>query len=67
MLIKTLCLAENQNCLKDMQPTDPRKDKERIEETKGGLLLDSYKWILELPTLARSQQEPTPLDLRRSR
>ncbi|KAH6975630.1 NACHT domain-containing protein [Ilyonectria destructans] len=27
--------------------TDPRHDKRRIEETKGGLLKDSYKWILD--------------------
>lgn len=27
--------------------TDPRVDKRRIEETKGGLLRDSYKWILK--------------------
>ncbi|KAM6504772.1 hypothetical protein FSOLCH5_015266 [Fusarium solani] len=33
-------------CLIDLQVTDPRHDKRRIEETKGGLLKDSYKWIL---------------------
>jgi len=27
--------------------TDPRDDKARIEQTKGGLLKDSYKWILD--------------------
>ncbi|KAI1740708.1 hypothetical protein F4680DRAFT_83907 [Xylaria scruposa] len=27
--------------------TDPRDDKTRIEEQKGGLLYDSYKWILD--------------------
>jgi NACHT domain len=27
--------------------TDPRDDKKRIEETKGGLLKDSYRWILD--------------------
>jgi hypothetical protein len=27
--------------------TDPRKDKTRIEETRGGLIPDSYYWILE--------------------
>jgi len=29
--------------------TDPRYDKVRIEQTKGGLLEDSYKWILDHP------------------
>jgi hypothetical protein len=34
-------------CLKDLQTTDPRDDKARIEKSKGGLLEDSYSWILE--------------------
>jgi hypothetical protein len=33
--------------LADLRLTDPRIDKTRIEQTKGGLLRDSYKWILE--------------------
>ncbi|KAM5370902.1 hypothetical protein ACJZ2D_008335 [Fusarium nematophilum] len=31
----------------DLRITDPRDDKERIERLKGGLLKDSYRWILE--------------------
>jgi len=34
-------------CLRDLRVTDPHADKVRIEETKGGLLLDLYQWILE--------------------
>lgn len=34
-------------CRRDLYITDPRKDKERIEHTKGGLIEASYKWILE--------------------
>lgn len=33
-------------CLADLRSTDPRDDKIRIEQTKGGLLKDSYRWIL---------------------
>ncbi|RYP45618.1 hypothetical protein DL768_008055 [Monosporascus sp. mg162] len=33
-------------CLEDLLLTDPRDDRTRIEQTKGGLLRDSYKWIL---------------------
>ncbi|WYZ36192.1 hypothetical protein EsH8_XI_000075 [Colletotrichum jinshuiense] len=33
--------------LKDLHVTDPRDDKTRIERTKGGLLRDSYRWILD--------------------
>ena len=34
-------------CLRHLYVTDPRADKIRIEETKGGLIADSYHWILE--------------------
>jgi hypothetical protein len=34
-------------CLSDLRVTDPRDDKLRIESTKGGLINDSYRWILE--------------------
>jgi hypothetical protein len=34
-------------CVKDLRLTDPRDDKKRIEDTKGGLLEDSYHWILQ--------------------
>ena len=39
--------AEDRACLYDLQTTDPRDDKARIENTKGGLLRDSYRWVLE--------------------
>jgi hypothetical protein len=29
-------------CLQDLRFTDPRDDKKRIEDIKGGLLKDSY-------------------------
>ncbi|SPO02440.1 uncharacterized protein DNG_05113 [Cephalotrichum gorgonifer] len=38
---------KNEKCLADLCTTDPRKDKKRIQRTKGGLLKDSYKWILK--------------------
>ncbi|KAJ5128771.1 hypothetical protein N7526_006937 [Penicillium atrosanguineum] len=37
----------NQECLRDLHATNPVDDKERIENTKGGLLKDSYRWILD--------------------
>lgn len=49
----TTTLAEDRVCLQDLQVTDPRMDKKRIEETKGGLLEDSYRWILENPDFQR--------------
>ena len=38
---------EDKECIQHLRLTDPRDDKKRIEETKGGLLGDSYYWILE--------------------
>lgn len=39
--------ADNRACLQDLQATDPRDDKKRIEQDKGGLLRDLYHWVLE--------------------
>ncbi|KAL5374449.1 hypothetical protein DPSP01_011902 [Paraphaeosphaeria sporulosa] len=36
-------------CLQDLRLTDPRHDKKRIEDTKGGLFKDAYRWILQNP------------------
>ncbi|KAF5630239.1 vegetatible incompatibility het-e-1 [Fusarium tjaetaba] len=33
--------------LRDLRETDPRDDKSRIEERKGGLLEGAYRWILQ--------------------
>ncbi|KAK7177528.1 integral membrane protein [Paraphaeosphaeria sporulosa] len=34
-------------CLRDLRSTDSPDDKKRIEDTKGALLTESYRWILE--------------------
>ncbi|KAF2690614.1 WD40 repeat-like protein [Lentithecium fluviatile CBS 122367] len=39
-------IGKLEKCMQDLRLTDPRDDKKRIEETKGGLLEDSYRWIL---------------------
>jgi hypothetical protein len=41
--------SKNEECIRLLRITDPRDDKKRIEETKGGLLEDSYHWVLENP------------------
>ncbi|KAI9778246.1 MAG: hypothetical protein M1839_008270 [Geoglossum umbratile] len=38
---------EDKECIQHLRLTDPRDDKKRIEETKGGLLEDSCRWILK--------------------
>ena len=40
-------IDKRNRCMQDLRDTDPRNDKKRIEETKGGLLTDSYRWILD--------------------
>jgi len=40
-------VKEDYECIQHLRLTDPRDDRKRIEETKGGLLEDSYHWILE--------------------
>jgi hypothetical protein len=40
-------IDKREKCVKDLCLTNPRYDKKRIEDTKGGLLEDSYRWILE--------------------
>ncbi|KAJ5708179.1 hypothetical protein N7488_007980 [Penicillium malachiteum] len=37
----------DQACLHDLRTTNPHDDKERIKETNGGLLEDSYRWIFD--------------------
>lgn len=34
--------------MRDLRPTDPRLDKARIEDTKGGLLKEAYRWVIEI-------------------
>ncbi|PYH97534.1 hypothetical protein BO71DRAFT_438788 [Aspergillus ellipticus CBS 707.79] len=39
--------SQVQACLRDLRITNPRDDKTRIERFKGGLLYNSYCWVLE--------------------
>ncbi|KAF2827736.1 WD40 repeat-like protein [Ophiobolus disseminans] len=44
-------------CVCDLRVTDPRDDKKRIEETKGGLLVDSYHWVLNNSTFQQWRKD----------
>jgi hypothetical protein len=44
-------------CVQDLHSTNPRDDKKRIEETKGGLLVDSYRWVLSNITFQQWRQD----------
>jgi hypothetical protein len=51
--------VDRQNkCIQDIRQTDPRDDKKSIEGTKGGLLADSYRWVLDNATFQQWQQCP---------
>ena len=47
-----------EKCIQELYLTDTRDDKRRIEETKGGLLKDSYRWVLENPSFQEWRDEP---------
>ncbi|KAK4250921.1 NACHT domain-containing protein [Corynascus novoguineensis] len=49
---------KDQQCLKQLRLTDPRDDKARIERTKGGLLQDSYRWVLDNSDFQRWRDNP---------
>ncbi|KAG9227961.1 hypothetical protein BJ875DRAFT_501101 [Amylocarpus encephaloides] len=43
------CKSQDDCCLADLRLPIPHDDKKRIEDTNGGLLAGSYRWILENP------------------
>lgn len=47
-----------ERCMQDLRETDPRDDKTRIQDTKGGLLRDSYRWILDNDDFQRWRDDP---------
>jgi hypothetical protein len=50
-------IDKTKSCIRDIRHTDPRDDKKRIEDTKGGLLADSYRWILDNTAFQEWQNE----------
>ncbi|KAF2731912.1 HET-domain-containing protein [Polyplosphaeria fusca] len=47
-----------EECTRDLHVTDPRCDKARIEETKGGLLEESYHWIFQNTSFLYWRDDP---------
>ncbi|KAH8435418.1 5'-methylthioadenosine/S-adenosylhomocysteine nucleosidase family protein [Aspergillus melleus] len=39
--------VEDKACLRDLLVTNPEDERQRIEDTKGALLNDSFRWILD--------------------
>ena len=51
-------IQKRNECLRDLRPTDPRDDKKRIEDTKGGLLEGSYRWVLTNKSFRQWHNDP---------
>jgi hypothetical protein len=45
-------------CLQDLRLSDPRDDKKLIEDTKGGLLQGSYRWVLNNDSFQQWHNNP---------
>jgi hypothetical protein len=48
----------SKRCIQELHSTDPRDDKKRIEETKGGLQANSWRWVLNNATFREWQRDP---------
>ncbi|KAL5371406.1 hypothetical protein DPSP01_014286 [Paraphaeosphaeria sporulosa] len=51
-------IRKREDCLRDLRPTDPRNDKKRIEDTKGGLLEGAYRWVLDNSSFQQWYNDP---------
>jgi hypothetical protein len=51
-------IRKREECLRDLRPSDPRNDKKRIEDTKGGLLEGSYRWVLGNSSFQQWHNDP---------
>ncbi|KAK4443458.1 putative vegetative incompatibility protein HET [Podospora aff. communis PSN243] len=51
-------ISKHDRCLAHFLSTNPRLDKKRIEEDKGGLLTDAYRWVLDNPDFCRWHGQP---------
>jgi hypothetical protein len=51
-------IQKRKECLRDLRPTDPRDDKKRIEDTKGGLLEGLYRWVLKNKSFRQWHDDP---------
>ena len=51
-------LSKLGRCIQDVRLTDPRDDKKRIVDTKGGLLEGSYRWVLDHLSFKQWRSDP---------
>lgn len=51
-------IDKREKCVQDLRLTDPRDDKKRVEDTKGGLLEDSYRWVIANSEFKQWRSDP---------
>jgi archaellum biogenesis ATPase FlaH len=51
-------IDKTKRCIQDLCGTDPRDDKKRIEDTKGGLLKDLYRWVFHNDSFRQWHEDP---------
>ncbi|RYP00916.1 hypothetical protein DL765_010892 [Monosporascus sp. GIB2] len=51
-------ISKHDRHLAKLCSTDPHLDKKRIEEAKGGLLTDAYRWVLDSPDFQQWRDRP---------
>jgi hypothetical protein len=51
-------IYRTERCIQDLRSTDSRDDKKRIENMKGGLLKDSYCWVLHNDSFRQWHEDP---------
>jgi archaellum biogenesis ATPase FlaH len=51
-------IGKTKRCIQDLCSTDPHADKKRIQDTKGGLLKDSYRWVLHNDSFRQWHDDP---------
>lgn len=49
---------KDNECLRDLHIVNPQTHKQRLEKTKGGLLKDSYRWILDHQDFKQFRADP---------
>ncbi|RAQ99423.1 vegetative incompatibility protein het-e-1 [Stemphylium lycopersici] len=51
-------IDKTERCMQDLCGTDPHNDMKRIKEMKGGLLKDSYRWVLDNDCFQQWHKDP---------
>jgi hypothetical protein len=51
-------IDKTKRCIQDLCGTDSRDDKKRIEDTKGGLLKDLYRWVFHNDSFRQWYEDP---------